>query len=72
MQDAETKHIHTEFPFHNVEAAATWAIEAVDDGRLDRGELYDFLKDALDGKQMAHWLDEDAARKEIAENSGDK
>ncbi|WP_146051314.1 hypothetical protein [Agrobacterium rosae] len=56
--------------FQTLEAAATWAIEAVDEGRLDRGELYDFIKDALGGNDMAHWLDEDAIRKETAENIG--
>jgi hypothetical protein len=48
--------------FKSFELAASWALEAVDNGRLDCSELYDFIRDLRDGKDMNVWLKEDAAR----------
>lgn len=55
--------------FQNFEQAAQWAIETVDEGRLDRFELYDFIKDFLDGKDMSTWHQEDAIRRELAQDA---
>lgn len=52
--------------FQSFEHASQWALTAVDEGRLDRAELYDFHKDLLDGKDMTAWHQEDAIRSEGA------
>lgn len=55
--------------FQSVEQAAQWAVKAVDAGRLDRFELYDFMKDLLEGKDMTTWHREDSIRRELAQDA---
>ncbi|WP_337181319.1 hypothetical protein [Shinella sp.] len=49
--------------FQSFEHASEWALAAVDEGRLDRTELYEFHRDLLEGKDMAAWHQEDAIRR---------
>lgn len=60
---------HPAATFQSLEQAAQWAVEAVDAGRLDRFELYDFMKDLLEGRDMAAWHREDNIRQELAQDA---